>query len=181
MGTDYGGSNYGYGPSENMSEQSLVNDSRNYDWGVYNPIANGGNQAGQWRTLTKDEWDYLISGRPSASSLRRGCTVNGVKGLLLLPDGWSAPVGFVFNADNVYEGDDWTALEASGCVFLPAAGYHNGYSTVYYSGELGDYWSSTGVPYSYEARRMEFNTSPILPEYGNYRYYGRSVRLVKDL
>ncbi|MBR5436140.1 MAG: hypothetical protein IK120_04675 [Muribaculaceae bacterium] len=38
-----------------------------YDWGVYNKISNGGNQAGLWRTLTNDEWQYLISNRTDAS------------------------------------------------------------------------------------------------------------------
>ena len=41
----------------------------NYDWGVYNKIYNGGNQAGMWRTLTSSEWNHLISGRAQANRL----------------------------------------------------------------------------------------------------------------
>ena len=159
-----------FGPSSNMAEQSIVNESSQYDWGVHNPIANGGNQAGLWRTLTHDEWYYLLYSRPNAYNLKRfNCTVNGVNGLLLLPDNWTVPSGFVFNSNDVYEGNDWTLLEGSGAVFLPYAGYRSGRnvstSTSCY------YWSSSARPYSGDAYLM-----------GGYnsRYYGYSVRLVKD-
>ena len=42
----------------------------NYDWGVYNPITNGGNKEGLWRTPTRVEWEYLIEKRPNASKLK---------------------------------------------------------------------------------------------------------------
>ena len=35
----------------------------NYDWGVNNAISNGGNEAGLWRTLTIEEWKYLMESR----------------------------------------------------------------------------------------------------------------------
>ena len=63
----------------------------NYDWGVYNKISNGGNQAGQWRTLTNSEWDYVIFGRAQAGHLMGQGRVNNVIGLILLPEGWETP------------------------------------------------------------------------------------------
>ena len=42
----------------------------NFDYGVYCPIENGGNESGFWRTLTIDEWLYLLNKRTNASSLR---------------------------------------------------------------------------------------------------------------
>ena len=69
----------------------------NYDWGVYNAISNGGNRAGIWRTLSKTEWDYMISSRANAANLRARATVNGVPGLILLPDNWTAISGIVIN------------------------------------------------------------------------------------
>ena len=30
------------------------------DWGVYNPISNGGNKPGMWRTLSCDEFNYFV-------------------------------------------------------------------------------------------------------------------------
>ena len=171
-----------FGPSTNMGEQNLVGESREYDWGVHNPIANGGNQPDQWRTLTYGEWYYLLNSRPNSSTLRRyDCTINGVKGLLLLPDNWTNPSGFYFNSSDVYEGNDWILLEGSGAVFLPYAGYRSS-TTVTGIGMMGyydyysNYWSSSAIPYDYRAKLM----------YGYYgtngiaRYYGFSVRLVKD-
>jgi hypothetical protein len=77
---------YGYGPSTTMPEASLVGTSREYDWGVHNPIKNGGNRKDMWRTLTRDEWQYLLTGRPNAKQLQLMYDVKGVHGLLLLPD-----------------------------------------------------------------------------------------------
>ena len=53
----------------------------NYDWGVYNKISNGGNQAGMWRTLTSSEWNHLISGRAQANRLMGQGKVNNVNGI----------------------------------------------------------------------------------------------------
>ncbi|MCQ2606661.1 MAG: BACON domain-containing protein [Bacteroidales bacterium] len=72
--------------------------STNYDWGVYNKISNGGNQAGMWRTLTNSEWGYVLSKRTDASSLKGLATVNGVAGMILLPDNWITPDGITFNS-----------------------------------------------------------------------------------
>ncbi|MCQ2298219.1 MAG: hypothetical protein MJZ51_06345 [Bacteroidales bacterium] len=174
-----------FGPSTNMGEQSLVTESRDYDWGVYLPVANGGNQPDQWRTLTSDEWNYLYNLRPRASQLRRWVNVMGVKGLLLLPDNWSAPVGFFFNTEDEYGGTDWDLLESSGAVFLPAGGYYSS-SSAYYIGEACCYWSTTAVPYSTNAHGFYY--SPSINTYqngsGTYSYSRsgrRSVRLVKDM
>ena len=52
---------YGYGPSSNMPDMNLTGTSANYDWGVNNPISNGGNTANQWRTLTQPEWSYILN------------------------------------------------------------------------------------------------------------------------
>lgn len=62
-------------------------------------------------------------------------------------------------------------------IFLPAAGGRNGME-VYVGGTNGFYWSST---YGSEngAWYMYFNGDDLYVNYGG-RYYGRSVRLVKD-
>lgn len=51
----------------------------NFDWGVYNPITNGGNQKGQWRTLTGEEWKYLYTYYDAER-----VTIEGVTGYKLL-------------------------------------------------------------------------------------------------
>ena len=60
------------------------------DWGT-NAISNGGNEANLWRTLTKSEWAYLLVGRKNAKNLFFLAKVDGVAGLVLLPDDWVEP------------------------------------------------------------------------------------------
>jgi hypothetical protein len=60
-----------------------------YDWGVYNAIENGGNTPNVWRTLTKEEWNYVLNERQDASKLKRIFVVNDkTGGVLLFPDNW---------------------------------------------------------------------------------------------
>lgn len=156
----------------------------NYDWGVYNKISNGGNQAGLWRTLTKDEWNYVISNRTDARYLRGTATVNGVNGLILLPDNWTLPTGVTFTygeggwSQNTYSASDWSKMEANGAVFLPAAGYRFG-TDVYGVGSGGDYWSSSAYDF-YNAGCLYFFGDYVEADYGS-RDYGLSVRLVQDV
>lgn len=102
-----------------------------------------------WRTLTKPEWDYLISTRPDSFAK---AVVNGVNGILLLPDSYRHPSGVdaiagvnvknVLYSANSYYGDDWTALENSGVVFLPAAGYRDASAVGSVNADCC-YWSAT--------------------------------------
>lgn len=165
----------------------------NYDWGVYNAVSNGGNQAGLWRTLTFEEWYYLINIRANAANKKGVASVNGVNGLILLPDDWTLPDGIVFtpgvaNNDsdeystvNNYNMSDWSKMESSGAVFLPAAGYRSG-TEVVGSGNFGEYRPSTKsdksstrllIFYSYRIE-VSFEKSSGL-------YTGRSIRLVQDV
>lgn len=163
---------------------NLTGTYANADWGVYNKISNGGNQAGLWRTLTKDEWQYLISGRAQASRLMGQGRVDNVNGLILLPDGWETPSSVKFTYDpvnystNVYSLDEWTVMESYGAVFLPAAGYRDG-ADVYSVGSDGYYWSSSAYDDNY-AYCLYFDGSYV--DAGNdYRDFGQSVRLVRGV
>lgn len=176
--------NFGVSTSTDYSDYS----GSFVDWGA-NKIGN--DAPNTWRTLTYDEWDYLLNYRNNASSLCGVAQVNGVNGLVFLPDNWTCPAGVTFKsgfhssngvdyyaAYQTFITDQWAKLEAAGAIFLPAAGYRYGS----YVGEVrlcGFYWSATeydgGIAfclyfYSGEAR-MDFLN----------RNYGLSVRLVKDL
>ena len=80
--------------------RNLTGTNRYADWGVYNAISNGGNSPEQWRTLTKEEWLYLIYDRPNASNLFApgiihldAPTEDGVEymyGIIVLPDAWTS-------------------------------------------------------------------------------------------
>ena len=122
------------------------------DWGV-NEIQ--GDAANTWRTLSIEEWDYLIHTRPNAAALCGVASVNGVHGLIIFPDEWVCPEGVVFKSGfhanysveafaeyQIINADQWVVLEESGAVFLSAAGWRKG--KVIDSIQRGvHYWSST--------------------------------------
>ena len=172
---DYGGY-FGWGTGINPTLTST--DYHDYptfdDWG--NHIAGG------WRTLTHDEWYYVIWSRTDASAKRGVATVCGVYGMVLLPDNFSGGTftsGFNGWSANVYDASSWSGMEAAGAVFLPAAGYRYG-TGLGYVGTFGYYWSST--PYAVGgAYYMDFRDYAVGNDgYGN-RYLGYSVRLVQDI
>ncbi|HCS87542.1 MAG TPA: hypothetical protein DIW30_03755 [Bacteroidales bacterium] len=164
------------------------------DWGK-NVISNAGNKANQWRTLSNDEWVYLIKKRPNADRLVSTATLNidNVEkyGLIILPDNWKAPNGITIDCSheadywsNIYDASQWAKMEAEGAVFLPAAGFRevNDYND---ADDMGLYWSSTA--YNTELARY-FAFCEELEEIDNLInqcvdpfYLGFSVRLVKDL
>ena len=179
-----------YMTSTNNSDYGVVGDEyadiagTNYDWGVYNKISNGGNATGQWRTLTNDEWNYVLSERTDASALKGSATVNGVTGMILLPDNWTTPESITFTngmngfSNNTYTTSDWEKMEANGAVFLPTAGYRYG-SVVDAVGSRGYYWSSSA--YSDYSTFYLYFSSDYAYMRSDLRNDGLSVRLVRDV
>ncbi len=121
--------------------QNLTGEYANADWGVYNAIVNGGNAARLWRSLTYDEWNYLLFNRPNANDKKAVATVNGVEGIVILPDNWTLPSGVTFTSGygssialesyrgkNDYTIAQWTIMENAGAIFLPNAGSKSGTS-----------------------------------------------------
>lgn len=158
------------------------------DWGT-NKIGN--DAPNTWRTLTYDEWEYLRYDRTNADDLVGVAQVNGVNGLILLPDNWTCPAGITFKsgfhsssgvdyyaAYQTFTAAEWSKLEAAGAVFLPAAGIREG-SNVSSVQNRGYYWSAT----EYDDLYSGFLGFVLDRAYmgGGPRNYGRSVRLVKDL
>ncbi len=152
------------------------------DWGA-NQISNGGNVANEWRTLTSDEWSYIISTRTNASNLCGHATVKGVHGFILLPDG-TDPVALGFTGspnnwtDNIYSSENWVAMKNAGAVFMPCAGGRFG-TKISNANSEGYYWSSTTdsetVPYAFGI----YGDHVIVTECA--RIGGISVRLVQDV
>lgn len=178
---------YGYGPTDGTSyEYDLTGTYANADWGVYNAISNGGNTPNQWRTPTWNEWRYMLKSRSTPSGVRyaKGI-VNGVNGVILLPDGWSAS-SYALNNTNTSEAPfsaneitakSWATIEAAGAVFLPAAGMRD-YESVLDAGSYSGYWSA-----SHDANRWAFSLqyldTYLDTDYSN-RFFGFSVRVVRD-
>lgn len=176
---------FGYGPSINMKSPDLTGDSKNYDWGVNNHIYNGGEQPGIWRTLTRDEWEYVLNNRNTTSGIRFvKAIVNDVNGLILFPDDWD---GINFSLNGVNNSDDsftcnvislsqWNVMEQQGAVFLPAAGFRYD-ASIRDVGSLGCYWSASHSSEG-DAWYINFNYRDLGIDAGE-RYYGHSVRLVR--
>ena len=161
------------------------------DWGT-NKIGN--DAPNTWRTLTYDEWNYLLKNRTNASSLKGVAQVNGVNGLIFLPDNWTCPEGVTFKSGfhssrgvdyyvtyQTFTADQWSKMESVGAIFLPAAGYRVGtyVDDVHYH---GSYWSAT----SYNGLNccgvwdLCFHSDKSDMGDGD-NILGLSVRLVKDL
>lgn len=175
----------------------------NYDWGVYNKNDLSAPEA-NWRTLTAAEWDYILWGRAgehigSANDLHGLATVDGVKGMILLPDDWRTDYNPASGFDpeagdwttNKYDADEWYTMEALGAVFLPAGGYREETNTSATSGAYaaGYYWTSskynTNNACSFEFNKEDINGGAFTDEApcsSNYipRSQGCNVRLVID-
>ena len=158
------------------------------DWGnvasVIDWVGNG------WRSLTEDEWDYLLTGRANAGNYWSFATVCGVRGLLILPDSWVKPgtisfsPGAVYYGTNVYTNGEsgtanaWCDMEASGAVFLPAEGSREG-TLVQNNGTYGRYWTgSTGGDMN-KAFALTFSGGLMNPNASATRDKGMCVRLVR--
>ena len=159
------------------------------DWGT-NKIGN--DAPNTWRILTREEWNYVLYTRNNASSLVGVAQVNGVNGLVLLPDGWLSPEGVIFKsgfhssygesyyaAYQTFTAEQWAKLESAGAVFFPAAGYRHGSSVSSVQYTVG-YWSFTSDSSDYAAACLHF-TSGAAWMGSSKRLIGQSVRLVKDL
>ena len=186
-----------YGTTSTKSASETLGD---YDWGK--------NMGDGWRTLTADEWGYLIGPgngdtnpseyRDHYQSLRGLCkiTVSGTDypGMIILPDDlydnlptegeiatkWAAcaVAAGSFTYNTTFTEAEWTALQDAGAVFLPAAGYRNG-TAVLYPGYGGYYWSSS-ASLSTNAFYLYFGPSKLKQYNSSQRCNGNSVRLVTE-
>lgn len=174
---------FAYGaPEYNLYDQSGL-----ADWGA-NAISNGGNISGQWRTLTKDEWFYLLHERITPSGVRYAkASLQGTLGLVLVPDNWSNSTYTFVNAnnptayysDNQFTREEWTLVfEPNGAVFLPAAGFRGG---IYLNaGDYGYYWTSSAEN-EYFSYCLGFCQTEVSYNFSHHpRSRGFSVRLVRD-
>ena len=170
---------------------NVVTEAMKAEWNSDNlDITNGGTY--NWRTLTAEEWCYVLETRKvtvngeSKASYGFG-NVNGMNGLILLPDGWDGSVHGSFyyglsawsNTYSTTSTPTWSQMESAGCAFLPAAGYRYG-TSVTNVGTYGGYWSSTANPsYMDSARDASFFSGSLNASDRNCRSYGLSVRLVR--
>ncbi len=172
------------------------------DWGT-NPINNGGEDT--WRTPTREEWKYLFLSRENAATLFGLGSVDGAKGLIILPDNWVLPEDASFTASttvglvnkggyyevssysidlyvyNILTAEEWTVLEAAGAVFLPATGYR--FDKNVDLNEAGIYWTpdQSTSEYGMTGADLFFRGVTVQPSHSRDSYFGHAVRLVKDI
>ena len=185
---------YAFGESSNDIYKT------SYDWGTFNPIENGGNKAGLWHTIGAYSWEYIITERVNSRNLYGVACIDGINGLVLLPDDWEKPKNINFTSGlatssgaeyyktiNNYTIDEWNIMMTAGAVFLPITNSDK-------SG--GYYWtgsSSNHTSGSYDGYRMSYYfgfsaTDFVQIKYENsyssaesYRYNRYAVRLIRKL
>ena len=87
-----------YGPAITSGQWTYANS----DWGI-NPISNGGNVANSWRTLTQEEWDYILNERETEYRFcyaKLNIGVQSYNGLIILPDDWD-PSYYALSAESM--------------------------------------------------------------------------------
>ena len=179
------------GPAEfgvSASDETIDYYGAFVDWGT-NQI--GYDAPNTWRTLTSNEWEYILNSRPNASSLRGIAQVNGVNGLILLPDCWICPSDVKFksgchtsfdleySAYQTFTANQWSKMEHAGAIFLPASGYRR--ETSVFSLEYDGYYSTATKRNNYYANSIIFEPTSSGRSYYQRLEEGVSVRLVKDL
>jgi len=138
-----------------------------------------------WYTLSYNELKYLYQERKNAIDLFGVARVNGVNGIVLLPDSWILPSGLTFSAGflgtkgesdysskNCYSVTEWASMETAGAVFIPAAESWSSSGNI-----VGFYWSSSIAEYDPYIVYASFNSGDAGVGWEK-RYSGYSVRLV---
>lgn len=151
-----------------------------------------------WRTLTFDEWEYLLYVRPNASTLYGVARIqisqsDWVNGLILLPDNWQAPAGVMFKSGfedesnvwayvdhQIFTLEEWSKLEVAGAVFLPASGFRIGSNV--YGVQEGGYYNCLGFYNSFGCYGLCSGGIAVGGLVVSFDiYYGCAVRLVQDV
>ena len=172
---------YDYYPGGDYTND-LTGAYENADWGVYNAIFNGGNLPRKWRTLSKDEWQYILKDRPNAEQLCSFVRVKNIRGMILLPDDFVLPDGVSFTpgeteANTNYSESEWLLLEQNGAVFLPVDMLytfslgHDGW------GNANCYYTSTHGGNSEEKHAYIVYIKTLSLNTGRYRCDGGQVRV----
>ncbi len=142
---------------------------------------------GTWRTLSIDEWNYLLG----ENLIRRGKYKVGVQ-IKESENGTSLGTGLVIAPDDFPEEikSSYTKYEYNeydkeyGLVFLPLGGRRDGdvATVVDGVGTSGRYWSSTANKNNIrEAWYLSFNMGQVRQETSQGKHNGANVRLVSDV
>lgn len=158
-----------------------------------------------WRTLTKDEWTYLLNTRATGVTVNSTnnarytlATINTgtsmVKGMIIFPDGFTGnntdgvtwgTINAASNYTTTCTTAGWNALESANCLFLPATGWRakndgiNDGVRVEGINSWGYYWTKELYSTS-EGYMLGFDGQNVKPSDHAERRFGFSVRLVRN-
>ena len=139
------------------------------DWGIAYCKSQKISPEDSWRTLTIDEWKYLLD-----NHTHRWSSVNGVNGYVVAPDNFTGVLAGSYSDKGALAAE--AILAADDILFLPVAGQRF-ISSVERTADYGYYWSSSKENDD-NVHEVEFSSTEIRynsesPNSGN------SVRLVK--
>ena len=171
---------------------------RNYDWGN-KPIRHYSTVTyitGRTFTMESDNWLYMLCGDNEYNDRRAWGRVNGVYGIILLPNNYEHPEGlasivpytitsrsnasggvsatFSFSeTDNRYTAAQFNQMYKEGAVFIPVTGRRNTQNGSYEAPDKGYYWCANQCAIYFKAGEIGVSRS------GYDR--GLSVRLAHDV
>ena len=190
---------YGYGPSINNTTGVDLSSNPSYDW--------GSQMDGNWRTLTKDEWDHLLNHRYTVStdSYRKACvylsTGETITGIVIFPDNFNLQDQICFPAPGFDDGRltdlnylyhiNASDLDLYNIVFLPMTGTRK---TTYNATTMVNKNTYTATGFYYWTASATYTGTSLTPTNKNAsaltlaggfgqvaRCYGSAVRLVSDI
>ena len=154
-----------------------------------------------WRMFSHDEIHYILMFRENADKLFGYGTIDGIRGLFILPDDWNCPDSIVFTPSvdagfenqydwyytngekenynyNNFSKSEWEIISEAGGVFLPVTGMRWA-TECDHIGISGHYWTSSHYGEEFANCLCLFEHDLFLE--GNFdRSTGLGVRLVKD-
>lgn len=182
-------------------------DDTQYEWGYYltqhsgegiyvNSTTRTEKLKGAWRSLTADEWRYVLQRRRQSDdkllcwsgTLETSFDVipDWIDGVFVMPDDYS---GYLPNDMSSYDMTE-RQLAASGGIFLPCTGYYENGSIVYDQPQVWLWTSTRSLNHSAYAvflnLKMEDFTIPVVPDPGvtmggPWLWWGMPVRLAQDV
>lgn len=137
------------------------------DWGTAYCNSSAISPEDTWRTLSTNEWDYLLQ-----HNKHGWARVNGVGGLVIAPDGFEGSISTIYEPCH---------LSTYNLVFLPAESSRAGLEVnPYYLGSNGHYYSGTDIT-GYSAFSLYFYDGYARCNHTENRHIGCNVRLVTDV
>lgn len=161
-------------------------DYNDYQWEEFTVLLDNHND---WYT-PDNELYYVFSRRKNYNSLSGCATINGVNGVIALPDDSELTINSNKSDwnNNVYTAEQWSSMESAGAVFMPLSGRFEIellpiFNVVARVGVEGHYWTprpdddDDGIGYSFSLYGNQLSIGSA----DSWRYDKMYVRLVRDV